>query len=467
MKLPRLASLAIAVAALFPSLTSCSGDPNPFDKTTSTEEDMAVIRLKLNVASTRANDDPLSTDDEKKVSKVSVYIFDESNRLEIVEENLTVSSETLTEKIKVKPGIKTLYAISGDFVLDPVKPSIGTDIKSFEESILDSQMSHLKNSTSGFVMSGKSESQKVMKSANAESIPQSNVFDIELVRLVAKTQVKLGNIDMSDLGFKMLYDPIYKVSQTCNRMRLKSNNTNVFNFADRSDSDGTYEGYTVDKDTQMTVIKEDFSKDNCLYLSENIVDEPVAGNTTFVTLVTYLQPLYVYSYFYSLSKTEAGNNVMNFYAVALVDDVNGLEDFAIDPGTKHVITFTDLQHAERYASALNGGNASASTVSQSETQLTNASFTRAEYDPTQFHVVYFDNGKSFYRINIKDGDIAKVVRNKFYKITVNSINNLGFHSEDLLRPLNPEASLESANSALIDTKFSVAPWDGVSQEVNL
>ena len=62
---------------------------------------------------------------------------------------------------------------------------------------------------------------------------------------------------------------------------------------------------------------------------------------------------------------------------------------------------------------------------------------------------------------------AKVERNKFYKITVNTVKNLGVHSEDLLRPLNPDASLETSTSAWIDAVFTVAPWKEENQNVDL
>ncbi|MDE6291766.1 MAG: fimbria major subunit, partial [Muribaculaceae bacterium] len=61
----------------------------------------------------------------------------------------------------------------------------------------------------------------------------------------------------------------------------------------------------------------------------------------------------------------------------------------------------------------------------------------------------------------------KVERNRFYKIEVKSIKNLGVHSEDLLRPKDPTCSLGNLTSAWIETVLTVAPWEEVNQDADL
>ena len=266
--------------------------------------------------------------------------------------------------------------------------------------------------------------------------------------------------------------PRFRVSHTCDKMRLKSNGTNVYDSFSNP-SNGTYEGYTVVPVADyINVVSGDFSADNCHYLSENIVDKPVAGNTSFVTLVVALTPDSYYTYGYdgkiSISASTpvvAGNS---FYAVGIVDKDNGLEDFTIDPETNHVITFSTKNEADRYVNALNAGTASAITVSESEVSFKVAAPKHAATRSRQFESILFTGGQAYYRINICDEDgNMKVERNKYYKITVNSIKNLGFHSEELLRPLNPESDPENSSSAWIDVAFTVAPWDAVDQDVDL
>ena len=468
MKLLSLSTVAIAMVSILPSLTSCSSDRNPFDMSMSVEKETALIRLNLNVASTRAEGD-LATAEEKAVSYVSVFVFDDSNELEVVKSDLKVSSGAETESIEVKSGLKTIYAVSGKSVIG-ASTAIGTPLATFEATLFDSKISDLKTS-SGFVMVGKSDPQVVMKSANAESIPQSNVFNIELERLLAKTQVKCGNLDVSSLGFKISGVPRFRVSQTCNKMRLKSNGKNIFDSFTGTSS-GTYQEYTVTPNTDYSwAVQGDFKAEECQYLTENIVENPVAGNTTFVTLLLTLIPdkYYIYDYSGTLKKSDVTpTDGSSFVAVGIVDATNGFEDFAIDPETKHIIVFQTPAEADKYVNALNGGSASAMTVSESETPLGIAPATRAGGDNHKFQSITFTGGQAYYRINIKHSDgTVKVERNNFYKITVNSVKNLGFHDESLLRPLNPETSLENSSSAWVEAVFIVAPWDQVEQDVDL
>ena len=61
----------------------------------------------------------------------------------------------------------------------------------------------------------------------------------------------------------------------------------------------------------------------------------------------------------------------------------------------------------------------------------------------------------------------KVVRNKFYKVNINSVKNLGFCSEALLRPAKADAVLDAQGSCWISASFTVAPWGEVAQDVDL
>lgn len=146
----------------------------------------------------------------------------------------------------------------------------------------------------------------------------------------------------------------------------------------------------------------------------------------------------------------------------------------VDANTKHIITFKDKNQADRYSIALNGGDSSAITVADSETPLS-APATRAEEQSDiqvrQFQTVEFSAGNAYYRVNVGDQDKsakdAKVERNKFYKIQINSLRTLGYHTEDMLLPQNPEQDIDIQSSAWIETTFNVVDWDEVNQDVDL
>ncbi|MDE6291198.1 MAG: hypothetical protein K2M16_06675, partial [Muribaculaceae bacterium] len=162
MKTYRIILFSLAAASLM-SATSCTSDKNPFDITVTpigNESNVANIRLNLDVASTRAEDD-LSTDAEKKINKVSIYVFDENNNLELFKRDISVSSDSPAE-IEVTPGLKTLYVVASKTMISE-SISEGTTLSDFEETVFSSTIADLKTAD-GFVMVGKSEPQQVLKS---------------------------------------------------------------------------------------------------------------------------------------------------------------------------------------------------------------------------------------------------------------------------------------------------------------
>lgn len=458
----RLAAFSLTAVSLLALGSACSSDSNPFDATTTTTtvEKNAKIRLEFNVAETRA----LSTSDEQKLTYVSIYVFDENGILEKTKKDHNLSTEGQPE-LEVAIGNKTVYAIAGTSLKIPTDGI--TTMDEFESIIFDSQVSNLKNGT-GFMMIGKSDPKSVYYTVEGTEVPASNIFTIELVRLVAKTQVKVGNaIDTSTFGFTMSVLPTFRVAQTCDKMQIKHDGSDVItNYQDAGN--GSFIGYTAISNEDFEYVKpNDFSADFCKYLTENIVSNPTSGNTTFVVLKAVFIPTAFYTCQSNatpqISSTQPSTYANTFYAVGIADPTNGYEDFTIDPSNKHVYVFQSDTDALNYATALNGGVVSAMTVSEDDAPM-KAPRTRAS---NNFQVMKFEGGNAYYRINITDGDVMKVERNKYYKITVNSIKSLGAHSEDMLRPTNPNSDFYTPTSAMIGAAFKVAEWDEVGQDVDL
>lgn len=454
------------------SISSCTSDQNPFDTNilTPTETtDVAKIRLRLDVASTRADDD-LSTNDEKKVAKVSIYVFDEHDQLEKFKKDIAVSTGSPAE-LEVTPGQKTVYAIASKSMMSE-SLSTGISITKFEQTVFSSTLADLKTSD-GFVMVGKSDKQQVLKSANENEVPTSNIFNVSLVRLLAKTQVKFTDVDVSSFGFSYS-NPTFCVCQTNDKMRLVADQSKdiLSSYVD-SNGDGTYDGYTVCHDTDYKkVVTSAFTANGCHYVTENIVQNPVAGNTTFVSLCVQFTPQKNYYFDETTSSPKVSSGIITegvaFYAVGIVDETYGFEDFALDPDTRHVYTFATKEDADKYCNALNGGESSAITVSETESPLRAPGAGTYDVNHRNFQSVEFTGGKAYYRINIYTaGANMKVERNRFYKIDVKSISSLGFHSEKLLRPNDPTSDPGNSTSAWIETVLTVAPWDETSQNANL
>lgn len=479
MKKLRFAVSALALAFLMPSLTSCKSDENPFDSTISSEKKTAAIKVRLSVEETRADD--LSTDLENKINKVTIHVFDANHKLETTK-TVDVSSVDAfaNANLQVSHGLKTLYVVSEK---SNVNPSVGTALTDYENKVFISSLDNL-ITTTGFVMVGKSKEQQVIYAASANELPASNIFDIQLVRLVAKTQVKTGNVDGSSFGISF-GDGSFKTYQHNQRMRVVHNGSDVFdseadNYVD-SNNNGTYDNYSQGVGEYLSAVKDGFTASGCAYMSENIVSTPVSGNTTFLGVCFVTTP----AHYYTFDSTESSVKLTDekpspgsdYYAVGLHDEANGVIDYALDNSNNHIITFKSEQDATNYVRSLGSGNASGISGSKQGSPLRAGSVSEdspASTVPT-YKVVKFTGGKTYYRVNIAHReesvdtkkDVFKVMRNRFYKVSINSVKSLGFNSESALFPKNPAAKLDAEGYSNIKANISVAPWTEVNQGVDL
>lgn len=472
MKTIRLAYISLAIAALLPSINSCKSDDSPFNMSVSTASHTATIQLRLNVEDTRAGD--LSTVEEKNIKKVTVHVFDEKQNLESTK-SANVANGANTVNLEVTNGLKTIYVVAAK---SNVNPKVGTNLTDYENSIFNSSLSNIKTDADGFVMIGKSAEQQVMITASNDELPLSNIFEIKLERLVAKAQVKVAKIDGSAFGITF-GTASFKAFQLNERMRVLHNGADVFDKYVDSNNNGTYDNYTLGVGDYLNAATSDFSADGCVYMSENIVSKPLSGNTTFlgIRFATTPQKYYVFDASTSSVKTtlETPTASTTYYAVGIQDKTNGIVDYALYSGTSNIITFKNQEDAEKYMNSLNKGESSAITVSQTDKPLMAPSVTEEAATVPQFEVVKFDGGYAYYRVNIahkeSSGDSVvdkfKVMRNKFYKVNINSVNNLGFGSETLLRPANPEAVLDAEGHSWISASISIADWEHVEQIVDL
>ena len=472
MKLIRLATPAMSAAILLASISSCSSDRNPFGMTFTTERTNATIKIRLDVEQTRAGE--MATTAEKEIKKLTIHVFDERKALETTK-NVTVTRGENTVTIDVTQGLKTLYVMSAK---SNVNPTVGTNLTTYENSVFDSSLSNIKTDADGFVMVGKSSEQQVMISASEEDLPASNIFDIKLERLVAKSQVKSAGVDGSAFGisFGAAY---FRAFQLNERMRVLHNGTDVFdNYVD-TDNNGTYNYYSLGVGEYLNAVTSDFTADGCAYMSENIVSNPLSGNTTFLGIRFATTPEKYYSFDTANStlsvSPENPTAATTYYVVGIQDKVNGIVDYTLDHENKHILTFKNESDAENYMNSLNAGTASAFTVSQTDRPLFAASVSEGTSNAPQFEVIKFDNGYVYYRVNIAHEDasgdstkkVFKVMRNRFYKVSINSVRSLGFSDESMLRPSDPEAVLDAVGGSWISANISIEDWNVIDQNVDL
>ncbi len=385
---------------------------------------------------------------------------------------MTAGSNSVS--LEVSHGLKTIYAVAAQ---SNVNPTVGMSISDYENATFPSSLDKLMT-TDGFVMVGKSKEQQVMMSASEEDIPSSNIFDIKLVRLVAKAQVKTANIDGSSFGINF-GDASFKACQLNEKMRVVHNGSDVLDSYADNNHNGTYDNYNNRESEAYLNAVSDFAAEGCEYMSENIVAKLLSGNTTFLSIRFATTPEKYYSYNSTDSKVEATSETptasTTYYAVGIQDKTNGIVDYALDNSSKHILTFKNQADAAAYMNSLNSGDASAFTVSQSDSPMRISSRADETGNPLQFEVITFTNGYVYYRVNIAHQDTSsetakstfKVMRNKFYKVNVNSVKSLGFSTESLLRPSNPAAKLDAQGHSWISASISIADWDEVVQNEDL
>lgn len=476
------------------AVSSCSEDPNPVDSIFDQTENInaAYVSLDLSVAATRA-DDPNSTQAENEITSVDVYIFNAENTLETIHKSLTVTNNKI-EKLETTPGLKTIYAVSVNAGVNVGSEAngnanvsgftgvnVGLTMEDFEKIKLNSTVAALTKTgdTGCFAMVGKSAQKNVVRSSSAEGMPVGNTFSISLTRLAAKAQVIIGNqfkASAVSKGFEV-QNAQFAILQTPNTMQLVPNTSDLINFSATESENGIYNGYTrnplkVSNSQKYNTCDASFSASNCQYMPENIVKTPVSGNVTFASVKVQMTPKKLYSYdsgskslSVSSSSLPAGST---FYALAIHNIENATIDYVLD-NDNNVICLSNNNEASEFYQAMNNGVVDFSMKSASDVAAgKSAANSRAN---TKYELSTFIDGYAYYRVNIakKDGDntLCRVDRNTFYKITLNSLNSLGFTDDGFLVPTDPATPLIVSNTAWIDASISVVDWTTQDQSADL
>lgn len=446
-------SFLLVLPMLCIALASCSSDPDPISgvkNPSESHEDQAVLNLSFNVAdsqATRADEELASTDDEKKIKEIHLYIFDENGKLETTPSKITFESGAQAKcSVNVSLGVKTIYAITRE--IPNLTVTTETSIEKFENTSFDTSnlnsITHLDNGDA-HLMIGKLSSVEIMKG--------SNNLSMTLTRTAAKVQLKMADsLTFKDFTFT---SPKYMVVQSAKLMGLIPTQ----DICKSTESlHGTYSNYTahssagfVDNDfyyiesnyTGYKTSVASFTNDGvCFYLPENIVSNAVSGNTSFVSVRIKAKPKKcVTSFdFDNRTFTKSDFSGTHFYAVGKRDLDNAVLSYALGPENE-VLVFANSGTADQYTIALNASSGS-----------------------NLYSTIIFDNGYMYYRVNIKHDDEYKVLRNHFYRIELTGINSLGYDKPVI--PLNADAELD-VKDAPLEMNFSVSDWSGQNQNSTL
>lgn len=461
MKLIKAGVLGFISLAFITSAPSCSSDPNPLGylNVDGSKVGEFYIELNFSVADTRA--DNMASDAEQSVSKVNLYVFNEAKTFEQCFLNQEVTNDKVS--LQVTPGVKSIYAVSANSALI-TQPAEGSTFADFESQIVDSKLSDLKTDN-GFVMVGKIENKEIKEFSTSLGTQADNSFTIELERLLAKVQVH-NNIDgmgLQSAGLPWLGDADYKVFQTNNKMYLKAGNLDAGQpYKDEVMPTGTHDNYTFDDGSEYVtaLVKKPFTNGPCQYMPENVVSNPVSGNTTFVVVRMSAIPYKAFYYTSSAGIMQIKNydqpvNSQTFYTIALIEkDTKRVIDFVKQTisNVNYICSFNEKSYADDF-------------VSNNSSKLPSN---------LAYEVFTYENGYAYYRINIAEDPASssdkkyQVLRNKFYKITLNSVKTLGMPSVEKLCPADANSDLNEAAveiGGIADASFTVTPWSEAGQTV--
>lgn len=477
----QLSPIAFVAGALL--LTACSSTDNAPSELTG---DDTYVSFNINVAqnSTRAasdqdegmtgaaaDDGTYATTDESAVANVKLYVFNNS----VFETELTVAPTAdgksyKTGAQKVKLGQKLIYVVTGTDKIS-LSPVSGTSITDFDKMLFDAANTNIAVS-SDFVMIGKSEAKMVVKCDDQNNIPASNQFSLTIERAAAKAQVKFVNeeggsdnvVIASTLNVDFGTYGQYAIQQTAKKMRIDWH-SDYTDGSTGTSSSGVYNGYNTSSEYSNTVTA--FSATNCTYLSENWVESPTTGNTTYAGVKFTVTPK-AYSEWSStdnklVDATSSASEDGTFYTVARRNRWHGYIYYALVDNKN--VYFTSEADATAYATALNG-----ETLTDADDSLTNTTQQADAGFLGKYEVVAFTGGDVYYRVNLQRStsttlsDKYRVDRNNFVQISIDKINALGKPSDGIV-PGNPDEPLES--ETYIECTFTLRPWYIVPMGVEL
>lgn len=372
-----------------------------------------------NYAGSRADNN--ATDSEQKINKLQVYIFG-GGVLEATGEIMLNAGNVGTSYFMATTGPKEVYAVANprpDMIL-----LVGSTLRAFKETAVAALPSDI-SLQGDFVMVGSTE---VELHKQNESEALNNPILVTLSRATAKVQLRFNQATaiISSAMAGTFTEPAYCVAQTNGVMflprkgyELTPKGADIYQVD--ANGDGTFDHLSgVNWSTSIGAGVDWSARNGALYFSENVNENPCAGNTSFVVLSLKYTP--DVSVIKGSDKTIVGGT---FYSVKVGAAIN---------------IYANRAEADAYAGSTAGAVVKA-----------------------------HQGGYCYYRINLRDirkvgskTEIYSVLRNSFYKINITEIKAIGGNTPtdpDVVKPIDPEAPLEE--NSFISTTVLIEPWDAI------
>lgn len=387
----------------------------------------ASFSITVSNPATRA--DVNAVDEETGINNVGIYIFS-SEALE------TAGSIDLTNQNKGKTtvatttGPKHIYAVPNPPAT--IKSTVGLSQAEFEQQLLAALSTDIAASNK-FLMVGSTDATLVRRS---QEEAKANLIPISVTRAAAKVQLQYKtDTPVADNVDASVADVQYDLGQPNKQMYLVRNGYEVTPTGTKAnqkdnDSDGTYDHLVKFSATSLSTIPAVVAFNNAFaesrYLAENVNDNPVTGNTSFVVIKLKVTP-----------KTSVASDG-SFWVLAKSDKTKGTVEYASSEGK--IKYFESQEVAQAYLTANTGALSG-------------------------YEVQKFERGVAWYRLNLRDANKTvatqkyAVLRNHYYKVNVTNIYGLGFNTPEAIIPTDPDTPLET--STYVSAEITIEDWTAV------
>jgi hypothetical protein len=400
----------------------------------------ASFSVTLDASTTRALADVNSVEEETKINTVNIYVFmggvlEDTGVITLNENNEGTTTLAITT------GLKTIYAV----VNKSVTGVVGQTQEAFEQQIIQTVAAGASTIAveNSFFMVG-SAAATLSEQTQEEAVMKRNLIPITVQRATAKVQMRFKeNVPVKPVVNASVSAPHYALAQQNTEMYLARTG---FDFtptgtaaAQRdADANGTCDHLVaLPAADQIDWLAANTDYDNTFvnsrYLAENVNEAPVTGNTSYVLVELTVKPTQTSDAEGNFSASDLAENA-DFWVLASHNAADG--DITFLTKEDKILYFANESDASAYLAA--------------------------QDDLVDYQVLKYTEGKSYYRLNIRDikqrtlTEEYAVLRNHYYKVNITEISNLGFNTPGGTVPTDPETPLET--QTYISAEILIEPW---------
>ena len=489
--------------ALVLGFSSCSSDDNdPIEGGGSHVVEGKVTKAKISIQApkTYASTPLDGTPEESNIGSVDVYIYNAKSGILENSKNFSSIDTSVTPwkvgEMQTTTGDKKVFIIAN-------KPS------AIEENHVNTveKLTNLAHkfslddlATNGeFVMSSivmnKTFTTIVTPEGGTPTIPSTNTVAAEVNRMVAKLSVRNKDANTPNLtidGGKLNPNLSFGVGQVNKYSYLAQNisNDNVVDPNYHNDVIGwsTGEGLTGSNTVAKyeAVNAHDTTDDNLnfVYTLENTALNKKKGDLTYVAIQAEFIPDSLQNYNTTKSKWEVINNsastvAKTFHKITTKDNSFFFEseDLAkqyiveVLAANENKIIAINTEIIAEADAIIQGGSSTSEEIAEAQVKKTaaEAAIEKANNKITELKnttpIVKYTNGLCYYTVYPNKENNYDVLRNDFYKITINKIMALGDNDPGPLTPEDGEDVIGLQTD--IDVTITVNPWNLWSEDVDL